>query len=289
MKTRILSAAVAMVLLLAVLFASDEYKYIFNSLVSFLSGIAVLEVFTVTDAMKHRPLMLFSIAWAVMLPFMGASLIKPYVPVIFFFYLIVYLSYMILHSQDMELKDVSLLFMLSSLIPIGFSMLVCLRDLGITGEMGMAKRDGMFLLLTAFCCCWFSDSGAYFTGRTMGKHKLAPTISPNKTVEGFIGGVVWNVVGMVLVSLLYQVPAISAGAKINLPFMIVIAFVAAFVGALGDLSASHIKRVFGVKDFGNIMPGHGGVMDRFDSILLVAPFVYCMVVYLGKVWPLIIR
>ena len=69
----------------------------------------------------------------------------------------------------------------------------------------------------------------------------------------------------------------------------IMGLIAAFLGALGDLSASHIKRVFGVKDFGNIMPGHGGVMDRFDSILLVAPFVYCMVRYVGEFWPIIVR
>ena len=289
MKKRIISAAVAILLLVAVLFVSDEYKYIFNSLVSFLSGIAVLEVYTISNCTKHRPLVLFGVAWAVLVPFMGASLLKPYMAAVFFLYLVMNLSYMILHSHDLELKDEGLLFMLSSLIPVGFSMLVRLRDLGLNGTFGMAKRDGMFLLLCAFCCCWFADSGAYFTGRMFGKHKLAPTISPNKTVEGFIGGVVWNVVGLSALSFVYQIPSISAGAKVNLPFIISMAFIAAFLGALGDLSASHIKRVFGVKDFGNIMPGHGGAMDRFDSILLVAPFVYCMVIYLGDTWPLIVR
>ena len=220
---------------------------------------------------------------------MGTRLLQPYGGVIFFAYLVVTLAYMILKHEKIALKDTGLLFMLSTLVPVGFSMLVRLRDMGLVATYGMAKRDGMFLLLTAFCCCWFSDTGAYFTGRMLGKHKLAPVISPNKTVEGFIGGVVYNVVGVALLSLLYQLLSISAGAKVNLPFMMIMGFVAAFLGALGDLSASHIKRVFGVKDFGNIMPGHGGVMDRFDSILWVAPFVYCMATYVGAVWPLIIR
>ncbi len=289
MKTRIISAAVAIALLVAVLFVSDEHKYIFNAMVSVLSSLAVLEIFSVTKNMKHKPLVIAGVAWAVVVPFMGVSLLKPYLGVIFFGFLVLALAYMILKHQAIELKDVGLIFMLTSLVPVGFSMLVALRDLGLSATFGMAKRDGMFLLLTAFCCCWLADTGAYFTGRLLGKRKLAPTISPNKTVEGFIGGVVYNVVGMAVLALIYQIPSISAGAKVNIPFMMITGLIAAFLGALGDLSASHIKRVFGVKDFGNIMPGHGGVMDRFDSILLVAPFVYCMVRYVGEFWPVILR
>lgn len=289
MKTRIISAAVAIALLVAVLFVSDEHKYIFNSMVSVLSALAVLEIFSVTKSTKHKPLVVAGVIWAVLVPFMGVPLLQPYVGGIFFFYLVVTLAYMILKHDIIGLKDVGLLFMLSSLVPVGFSMLVRLRDLGLSSAFGMAKRDGMFLLFTAFCCCWLADTGAYFTGRMLGKHKLAPTISPNKTVEGFIGGIVYNVVGAVLLSLIYQLPSVSAGAKVNIPFMMILGFVTAFLGTLGDLSASLIKRVFGVKDFGNIMPGHGGVMDRFDSILLVAPFIYCVVIYIGDVWPLILR
>ena len=289
MKTRIISAAVAIVLLVAVLFASDEYQYIFNGLVSVISALAVLEVFSVTKNVKHKPLLVSAIVWALLVPFMGTALLSPYVGILFFAYLAVTLFYMIVKHTRIALQDVGLLFMLTALIPFGFSTLVRLRDLGISATFGLAKRDGMFLLLTAFCCCWFADTGAYFTGRMLGKHKLAPAISPNKTVEGFVGGIVWNVVGMALLGFVYQIPAISAGATVNLPFMMALGLFTGFLGTLGDLSASHIKRVFGVKDFGNIMPGHGGVMDRFDSILLVAPFTYCMITYLGEVWPIILR
>ncbi len=289
MKTRIISAAVAMALLVAVLFVSDEHKYIFNSMVSVLSALAVLEIFSVTKCVKHKPLVIAGVLWAVLVPFFCVPLLQPYVGGIFFLYLVTTLAYMIFKHDIIGLKDVGLLFMLSTLVPVGFSTLVRLRDLGLSSAFGMAKRDGMFLLFTALCCCWLADTGAYFTGRMLGKHKLAPTISPNKTVEGFIGGIVYNVVGVVLLSLIYQLPWVSAGAEVNIPFMMLLGFVTAFLGTLGDLSASHIKRVFGVKDFGNIMPGHGGVMDRFDSILLVAPFVYCVVIYIGDVWPLIVR
>lgn len=289
MKTRIISAAVAIALLVAVLFVSDEHKYIFNAMVSVLSTLAVLEIFSVTKNMKHKPLVVAGVIWAVLIPFMGVSLLRSYLGVVFFALLVTTLAYMILKHQSIELRDAGLLFMLIALVPVGFSMLVGLRDLGLSGTFGMAKRDGMFLLLTALCCCWLADTGAYFTGRLLGKHKLAPAISPNKTVEGFVGGVVYNVVGMAVLALVYQMPSLSAGAKVNLPFMMIMGLIAAFLGALGDLSASHIKRVFGVKDFGNIMPGHGGVMDRFDSILLVAPFVYCMVRYVGEFWPIIVR
>ena len=108
----------------------------------------------------------------------------------------------------------------------------------------------------------------------MGKHKLCPTISPNKTVEGFIGGIFFNVVYFVLFALIYN--AICRRNNVSFaidPFSsVIVAMVCAVLGTIGDLTASVMKRQLEIKDFGKIMPGHGGLLDRFDSVLLVLPF-----------------
>ena len=140
----------------------------------------------------------------------------------------------------------------------------------------MDSSNGLFLLIMALCGAWIADTGAYFTGVAFGKHKLCPEISPKKTVEGFIGGILTT-------ALVYAV-AFSLYFGFS-PKKAVIAFVTgaagAVVGAVGDLSASMVKRQIGFKDYGKIMPGHGGLMDRFDSVLFVLPTFYVFMAYFG--------
>ena len=109
-------------------------------------------------------------------------------------------------------------------------------------------------------------------GTFLGKTHLCPEISPKKTVEGLIGGVAANGVIMLIVSLVYRY--IVKGYPVHFVWIVLAGIVCAIIGLIGDLTASIIKRQTGIKDYGNIMPGHGGVMDRFDSVLLVAPFMY---------------
>ena len=288
MKQRILSALVAILLFVTVLFASDRYIVIFNCAVSILSAMSVGEIFLATKFFSYKPLMIASILFAAFVPFTGFVVIKPLLGIVMFVYIVFMLSVMLAKRHEIPLREFSLLFMLTALISAAFNMLVALRDMGFNGVGGMWKRDGVFLLLTACCCSWLADTGAYFTGRFFGKHKLSPEISPKKTVEGFIGGVVCNVVGMIAIAYGYQ-EIFSSGAKVNLPLVGIVALLGGFLGTLGDLSASYIKRSCHIKDFGNIMPGHGGVMDRFDSILLVTPMVYLVASACVEFWPLIVR
>lgn len=136
-------------------------------------------------------------------------------------------------------------------------------------EMAM----GQFLVWLIFISAWGTDTFAYFTGYFLGKNKLAPVLSPKKTIEGAIGGVV----GAALLGFVY---AWVYGRYYNaniMPYLMVIALITALgsvVAQFGDLSASTIKRTLQVKDFGHILPGHGGILDRFDSVLFTAPFIY---------------
>ena len=131
---------------------------------------------------------------------------------------------------------------------------------------------GTGYMVLIFLCAWSSDTFAYFTGKFMGKHKLIPHVSPNKTVEGAVGGLVGSVI---VCSLYLYILNITIG--IQSPWLIIgvlVGIVGGVFGQIGDLVASSIKRDTGVKDFGNIFPGHGGVMDRFDSVMFIAPVVF---------------
>ena len=125
-------------------------------------------------------------------------------------------------------------------------------------------------------CSWLTDVFAYFTGRAFGKHKLCPKISPKKTVEGAIGGIIIPAVINIIVLAVFE-KFFFDGTVIPYWAMLIISPVLSVASMLGDLSASTIKRNFGVKDFSNLIPGHGGIMDRFDSCLFVLPAIYVIV------------
>ena len=114
-----------------------------------------------------------------------------------------------------------------------------------------------------------TDIFAYLTGKSWGRHKLCPVISPNKTVEGSIGGIVGTVA--VLLSLGFTLEKANV-MQVNLSALTIYALLSSIIGQFGDLSMSAVKRCLGVKDYGNLFPGHGGILDRFDSLLFIAPF-----------------
>ena len=122
-----------------------------------------------------------------------------------------------------------------------------------------------------FIIAWATDTFAYFTGYFLGKNKLCPTISPKKTVEGAIGGIIGSTVSCIVFSMYF--------IEANLIYVALLGSIGSVIAQMGDLFASKIKRYIGIKDFGNIMPGHGGILDRFDSIIFVAPIVYYFLFY----------
>ena len=125
-------------------------------------------------------------------------------------------------------------------------------------------------LVAAFC----SDSAALFTGMACGKHKLSPLVSPHKTVEGAVGGLVGGMLGMVIFRIVFYFCTL---VPLHIGWCVVIGLAGALMGELGDLSFSVIKRQVGIKDYGRLLPGHGGVLDRFDSVLFAAPMIWMIV------------
>lgn len=130
-------------------------------------------------------------------------------------------------------------------------------------------EEGKFYILVAFLISMLADSGAYFAGRAFGKHKLAPIISPKKTVEGAIGGVIVNILGMLLYTLILN--KCFGFTQVNYFFAAIYGVLGALGSMLGDLTFSVAKRQVGIKDYGNLFPGHGGILDRFDSTMICAP------------------
>lgn len=156
-------------------------------------------------------------------------------------------------------EKVCIAFTSCTYVVTGFVCMVILRDIAI----------GKYVFLLAFVGPWVTDTFAYFTGFFFGKHKLIPDVSPKKTIEGSIGGTIFCIGGCAIYGFIVQkyfcqdVPPIWAFA--------ILGFIIALVSQIGDLTFSLIKRKYGVKDYGFIFPGHGGVLDRFDSIIATAP------------------
>ena len=146
-------------------------------------------------------------------------------------------------------------------IPLALSCLLCLRMMPYGGGLVMIP------LVAAFC----SDTMALFAGMAFGKHKLAPLASPKKTVEGAIGGLVGGMVGMLVFCLIFRK---CTAQPMSFLLCALIGLIGAAMGQLGDLSFSIIKRECGIKDYGKLLPGHGGVLDRFDSVIFTAPMVW---------------
>ncbi|MCF6129956.1 phosphatidate cytidylyltransferase [Flavobacterium sp. AS60] len=129
------------------------------------------------------------------------------------------------------------------------------------------------IIISIFILIWTNDTFAYIVGKSIGKHKLIERISPKKTIEGFIGGIVFSVIAGILISKFYFQPKPNY-ANTSIIIWTISAVIISIFSTLGDLIESKFKRIAGVKDSGNIMPGHGGILDRLDSIIFVAPFVY---------------
>ena len=165
-------------------------------------------------------------------------------------------------------QDVCAVLLGGVAIPLAMSCLLRLRLMEFGGG----------LVLMPLVAAFMSDSAALFTGMACGKHKLAPKASPKKTVEGAVGGLVGGIVGMVLFRIVFFFVTVQA---LSIGWGMVIGLVGAFMGQLGDLSFSVIKRQCGIKDYGRLLPGHGGVLDRFDSVIFAAPVVWMIACAVG--------
>ena len=169
----------------------------------------------------------------------------------------------------MHFVQPALVFAAGLLIPYLLTALV---------RLGQHAPKAPYILLT-FVIVWITDSGAFFVGNAMGKRKLAPHLSPNKSIEGAVGGLLAAIVGALLYGLVLKL----CGYSVNFLGMMVYGLLGSLAGQMGDLAFSAIKREYGVKDYSNLLPGHGGMLDRFDSTIFTAPLLELLVI----LWPAI--
>lgn len=284
MSTRIISAAVALVL--AVTLVALHTTLLINIALGAFSVIAICELFKAVGYSKFRH------QTAACLAFAAVDAVIPYfmyrMDTLYFFsyrfYLGIFvLTMCILYLRDHKHYDCSDFFGMMGitvLISYAFGVLVklCQDTSVVSGIAPKAQgRAQVYLIVISLAAAWLADSGAYFVGtfyRKTGREVHHPwkEISPNKTFEGLVGGVITNGLILVITSLVFDL--INDGFTVRYFMVFVAGMASAIIGLVGDLTASMVKRQTGIKDYGNIMPGHGGVMDRFDSALLVAPFMY---------------
>lgn len=268
MKKRIITALIGLPILGVILFFYQTY--VLNAALSIICGIAVYELLNSTKFVTQKGILILSILFGMYIPFAKVPVLERYFLLIVMGYLALMLIILFAKHQTVSFQQVAVGFAGSLLVPYGLSSIIYLRDLQIEPKMEL------YYILLILSCAWVSDIGAYFIGLTFGHHKLCPTISPKKTVEGAFGGLFFCVVMNIAITYVYCdiIGRSGVETEVHLLSLILISLAASLVGIAGDLTCSIIKRQAGIKDFGTIIPGHGGVLDRFDSILLIAPFLY---------------
>ena len=274
MAVRLISAAVGIVI--GVLILILDNAFLDSAMIGFLSAVAVWELTRAIKCDKLPALRWTTVIFAAFYPFV--VIIKELkflsVPLAMLYVIVIALIMLRLH-KTVKFEQVLACGSAGGLLPVALSCIVLAR------YTPCGEPLGVFMMIYVMFCAWFGDSGAYFVGTFMGKHKLCPGISPKKTVEGLIGGVI--TVGIIIaITILICNAFFFQDHPLSYAVLVPLSMVASLVGVVGDLSASVIKREYNVKDFGNIMPGHGGVIDRFDSVIFVAPFLYIALIYLGN-------
>lgn len=271
MKQRILSGAILVLFFAAVIVFNQSFPLALNIVVALISAASIVELLKALGLTKKWFLGAPSILAAAVIPFCNHDMEF----VVYCLFTLLVFSAMIVYHEETTFKEVGVLYSMVVLIPSALQTLVSLRAL--------SESHGMFYVLIAVLSAWVADVGAYFAGTFFGKHKLCPKISPKKTIEGLIGGVIVDVVVMLLCGLLFSQVYYQGVVGANYVVLLLIGFFGSLLSVLGDLSFSLIKRSCHIKDFGQVIPGHGGILDRFDSVIFTAPFVYLLVGFLPLV------
>lgn len=273
MLKRIISALVGCVVGITALILDNFYIYL--GLLSVFSAIGVWELIHAVRCDKHKFITWFCVVFAFgEIPLFVIEALRPYRFVAFLSLVMILVCAMLFGHKKTTFVEISCCGAATFVIPMAMSCILSTR------YVYEGYLPGVYLLVFLLFCAWLADSGAFFVGTFLGKHKLCPEISPKKTVEGLIGGILTVGVAVTIQALVYN-NLLPSTIKMNYAVIIPVGMAASVMGVLGDLSASVIKRQYDVKDFGNVMPGHGGILDRFDSVLFVAPFVYVVFSYLS--------
>ena len=268
MLTRIITSVVAFCVLLPVLVFSNTW--VFPIAIAIACFIANYEALKCVGTFKKYSVSIALLAVSLASPILAryfalnslVSAIENYIlimAVICFAVVLYLMSVLVFSKKKVSVSDVAVSSFLSFYITVGFSAIMLLHDCFVGGS---------YMYILVFIGAWITDIFAYFCGRLFGKHKLIPEISPKKTIEGSIGGTLFAGIAFVVFGLICN----SIGYAVSQGHVLLFVFgiIAALVAQIGDLCMSALKRHYEIKDFGKLFPGHGGVLDRFDSIIAVS-------------------
>lgn len=239
------------------------------ALLSFAAGMMGFELSVSTGLINDRFLQIISIFFAVSIPWLiYFKISQAYLILILFVCVAVCFFYALFIHNDVEVSEIITAVFSGFVFPLILSLFIVISS----------YENGRKLVLLPFVIAWMCDTFSQLVGMKFGKHKLIEKISPNKTVEGFFGGILGSVVGV----LIYALILIKIGVSVRFGMLILIAVLGALFSVFGDLSLSFIKRKCEIKDFGRLLPEHGGILDRFDSVLFVLPLCTVMSQYIIK-------
>ncbi|MBQ3331637.1 MAG: phosphatidate cytidylyltransferase [Ruminococcus sp.] len=262
MKTRLITAGVAVVVAITLIVLSSFFSVVATVALSLVSVIMCGELLSAKKLNKELKLFIPSLAFALLIPLLSGIKYVCYIPLFLFVFGACVLS--VVFHRSIRTED--LMFTLVGVTMITVSM-SALNILVVTDASHAA-----FWIVFCLGVPWIADSAAYFVGSYLGKHKLCPEISPHKTVEGAIGGILGGTLSSLLIGGIFNL--IYGEVTVYYGVLVLIGFLNSIISIFGDLTFSVVKRSCKIKDFGSIMPGHGGLMDRFDSVIFCIPVVY---------------
>ncbi len=250
----------------------------------FLAALSCMAVYEIDKAvgLTNKPIMAASLALSAAIPFIAHFNVNVPFAAVGGIYVVLILIFMLLKFEETKFEQAVIAIFSSLCVPYSFSLMIVFRDIDLHFE-NYSKKDGIFLLIFAFFTSWMTDIFAYFVGSKLGKHKLCPKISPKKSVEGAVGGILGAVLLNVLLLFVFNKFIFDGESTLSYVGVAVLGAVLSVVSMFGDLAASTIKRNFGIKDFGKLLPGHGGIMDRFDSVLFVLPVLYSSIYLVNNI------
>lgn len=262
-KTRLLSGIVLVILALVLIITGGEVLLVSTLLISLVGMFELYRVFSM-----EKSLLAFAGYLATVLFYIDMQ--WSYLPESMLFvmgFLIILMFIYVFSYPKYRAKQVLAAFFGLFYVAVMLSYVYRIRTL----------KHGLYLAFLIFLCSWGCDTCAYCVGKLIGKHKMSPKLSPKKSVEGAIGGVAGAALLTALYCFVFRVPMQLSAVEIGI--LAAIAAVAALISMVGDLTASAIKRNYNVKDYGHLIPGHGGILDRFDSMIITAPIIYYLAVY----------
>lgn len=265
MLTRTITAFVAIAIFFGVVYFMPPIC--FTAAVSIVCAIAAYELTKRSGIVKVDAMAYLSSAFALVVPFFIGydKLLNYYIVVAFACFVAMFIVWLFSYGKASLVMTLTSFFA-GAILPVMFALIIPIRW----------SDGGSFLVLLPFLAAWVTDTGAYFSGFFFGKHKLCEKISPKKTVEGAVGGMALCMITLVIYA---KVTSLGIGYAVSA----IGALVLSVLAQVGDLSFSLIKREYNIKDYGNIMPGHGGVLDRFDSAVFTIPASYILLKIIGGI------